>query len=25
LVSRFVADPERYINALFSELPFSED
>jgi predicted ATPase len=25
LVSRFVAAPERYINALFSELPFSED
>jgi predicted ATPase len=25
LVARFVADPERYINALFSELPFSED
>jgi predicted ATPase len=24
LVSRFVAAPERYINALFSELPFSE-
>jgi len=25
LVSRFVAAPERYINALFSELPFSKD
>lgn len=25
LVSRFVAAPERYINALFSELPFRED
>src|ERR1700723_3734658 len=25
LVSRFIADPERYINALFSELPFSEE
>jgi hypothetical protein len=25
LVSRFVAAPERYINTLFSELPFSED
>ena len=25
LVSRFVADPDRYINALFSELPFDED
>jgi len=25
LVSGFVAAPERYINALFSELPFSED
>jgi predicted ATPase len=25
LVSRFVAAPERYIHALFSELPFSED
>jgi predicted ATPase len=25
LVSRFVAAPERYINALFSELPFSEN
>ena len=25
LVSRFIASPERYINALFSELPFSED
>lgn len=25
LVSRFIAAPERYINALFSELPFSED
>lgn len=25
LVSRFIAAPERYINALFSELPFGED
>jgi predicted ATPase len=25
LVSRFIASPERYINALFSELPLSED
>jgi predicted ATPase len=25
LVSRFIAAPERYINALFSELPFSEE
>jgi len=25
LVSRFVAAPERYINALFSELPFDEE
>jgi predicted ATPase len=25
LVSRFLAAPERYLNALFSELPFSED
>ena len=25
LVSRFMAAPERYINALFSELPFCED
>jgi predicted ATPase len=25
LVSRFVAAPERYMNALFSELPFTED
>src|SRR5580700_5108293 len=25
LVSRFITAPERYINALFSELPFSED
>jgi predicted ATPase len=25
LVSRFVAAPERYLNALFSELPLSED
>jgi predicted ATPase len=25
LVSRFVADPDRYINALFSQLPFDED
>jgi predicted ATPase len=25
LVSRFIAAPERYIDALFSELPFSED
>jgi predicted ATPase len=25
LVSRFIAAPERYINALFSELPLSED
>jgi predicted ATPase len=25
LVSRFVAAPERYINALFSKLPFNED
>jgi predicted ATPase len=25
LVSRFMAAPERYINSLFSELPFSED
>ena len=25
LVSRFVAAPERYINALFSDLPFSDD
>jgi predicted ATPase len=25
LVSRFIAAPERYINALFSELPFNED
>jgi predicted ATPase len=25
LVSRFVADPERYINALFCELPSGED
>lgn len=25
LVSRFIASPERYINAFFSELPFSED
>jgi predicted ATPase len=25
LVSRFIAAPERYINALFSELPFIED
>jgi predicted ATPase len=25
LVSRFIAAPERYINALFSELPFSKD
>jgi len=24
LVSRFMAAPERYINALFSELPFDE-
>jgi len=24
LVSRFIAAPERYINALFSELPFNE-
>jgi predicted ATPase len=25
LVSRFVAAPERYLNALFSDLPFSEE
>jgi predicted ATPase len=25
LVSRFIASPERYINALFSEFPSSED
>jgi predicted ATPase len=25
LVSRFIAAPERYINALFAELPFSEE
>jgi predicted ATPase len=25
LVSRFIAAPERYINALFSEFPFSQD
>jgi predicted ATPase len=25
LVSRFMAAPERYVNALFSELPFSEE
>jgi predicted ATPase len=25
LVSRFVAAPERYLNALFSELPFDKD
>jgi len=25
LVSRFIAAPERYINALFSELPFGND
>jgi predicted ATPase len=25
LVSRFMAAPERYINALFSELPFSKE
>jgi len=25
LVSRFIAAPERYINALFSELPFSKE
>ena len=24
LVNRFIADPERYMNALFSELPFDE-